>query len=176
MPNVSPKHDAVWVRQLAAELKLKGHPVKRLLAQAGLEARSINAEGARIPFDKCAAFFELAAEATGDDCLGLQFGQGRDVRDAGLIAYVALSSPTLADAIDNLSRYLRVFSDAVAMETGELEERGRLGWSFRAPASQRIIQASEYSAVSLLARIIHQDEGVSRFRIGSPGAAGFGWC
>jgi hypothetical protein len=25
-------------------------------------------------------------------------------------------------------------------------------------------------------RIIHQDEGVSRFRIGSPGVAGFGWC
>jgi hypothetical protein len=30
--------------------------------------------------------------------------------------------------------------------------------------------------IQLLARIIHQDEGVSRFRIGSPGAAGFGWC
>ena len=27
-----------------------------------------------------------------------------------------------------------------------------------------------------LTRIIHQDEGVSRFRIGSPGVAGFGWC
>ena len=27
VPNASPKHDAVWVRELAAELKLKGHPV-----------------------------------------------------------------------------------------------------------------------------------------------------
>jgi hypothetical protein len=30
------------------------------------------------------------------------------------------------------------------------------------------------NAISQLTRIIHQDEGVSRFRIGSPGAAGFG--
>ena len=85
MPNISPSHDAVWVRQLAAELKIKGHPAKNLLAQVGVEARTINAEGARIPFDKYAAFFELAAEATGDDCLGLSFGSTRDVRDVGLL-------------------------------------------------------------------------------------------
>ena len=48
LPNVSPKHDAVWVRQLAAELKLKGHPAKRLLAQVGLDERNLNAGGARI--------------------------------------------------------------------------------------------------------------------------------
>ena len=158
MPNASPKHDAVWVRELAAELKLKGHPVKRLLAQAGLDARAINAEGARIPFDKYAAFFELAAEATGDDCLGLHFGQTRDMRDAGLIGYVGFSSPTVLDMINNLNRYRRVFSDAVEIETGELEERGRLGWGFRATASQRIIQASEFSAVNLL-RTLRQMTG-----------------
>jgi hypothetical protein len=32
------------------------------------------------------------------------------------------------------------------------------------------------SIMTLLTRIIHQDEGVLRFRIGSPGVAGFGWC
>lgn len=150
MSNVSPSHDAVWVRQLAAELKLKGHPVKRLLAQAGLEARALNAEGARIPFDKYSAFFELAAEATGDDCLGLHFGSTRDVRDTGLIGYVGLSSATVVDVINNLSRYRQVFSDAVEIETSELEESGRLRWGFRISASRRSIQASEFSAVNLL--------------------------
>jgi AraC-like DNA-binding protein len=150
VPNVSLSHDAVWVRELAADLKLKGHPVKRLLAQAGLDARAINAEGARIPFDRYAAFFELAAEATGDDCLGLNFGQTRDVRDAGLIGYVGLSSPTVLDVIKNISRYRRVFSDAVEIETDELEERGRLSWGFRVTAPRRIIQASDFSAVNLL--------------------------
>ncbi len=92
MPRSSIKHDAVWVRQLAAELKLRGHPVKRLLAQVGLDERSLNADGARIPFAKHAAFFELAAEVTEDGCLGLHFGQTRNTRDAGLIGYVGLGS------------------------------------------------------------------------------------
>ncbi|MHA1530347.1 MAG: AraC family transcriptional regulator [Alphaproteobacteria bacterium] len=131
-------------------MKLKGHPVKRLLAQAGLDQRSLNADGARIPFDKHAAFFELAAEVTRDNCLGLHFGQTRETRDAGLIGYVGLSSPTLMDAIKNLARYRRVFSDAVEIEIGELEERGRLRWWFHGAAAQRPRQCLEFSAANFL--------------------------
>jgi len=146
----SPKHDAVWARQLAAELKLRGHPAKRLLAQVGLEERSLNADGARIPFAKHAAFFELAAEATRDGCLGLHFGQTRDTRDAGLIGYVGLSSPTLMDAIKNMCRYRRVSSDALEVEIDALEERGRLRWWFRGLTSQRSRQFLEFWATNAL--------------------------
>ncbi len=73
MSRPSLKHDAVWARQLAAELRLRGHPAKRLLAQFGLDERSLNAERARISTAKYAAFFELAADVTGDSCLGLHF-------------------------------------------------------------------------------------------------------
>jgi AraC-like DNA-binding protein len=150
LPRPSPKHDAVWARQLFGELKLKGHPAKRLLTEAGLDERSLNSEGARIPFDKYADFFELAAEATSDACLGLHFGQTRDARDAGLIGYVGLSSPKVADAINNISRYRRVFSDAVEIEAGDFEESGRLRWVFPSSAAHRFIQASEFSAANLL--------------------------
>ena len=112
MPRPSPKHDAVWARQLAADLKRRGHPAKRLLAQVGLDERSLNAEVASIPTAKYAAFFELAAEVTGDGCLGLRFGQTRETRDAGLIGYVGLSSPTLIDAIKNVSRLVRAIPQA----------------------------------------------------------------
>ena len=158
MSRPSPKHDAVWAQQLAAELKLKGHSVKRLLAQVGLNERGLNAEGARIPFDKYATFFELAAEATGDTCLGLHFGQTRDARDTGLIGYVGLSSPTVADAIKNISRYRRVFSDAIEVDAGDLEESGRLCWGFRTSVAHRFIQASEFSTVNLL-RALRQMTG-----------------
>ncbi len=150
MPRSSIKHDAVWVRQLAAELKLRGHPVKRLLAQVGLDERSLNADGARIPISKHAAFFELAAEVTRDDCLGLHFGQTRDARDAGLLGYVGLSSPTLMDVIKNVARYRRVFSDAVELEIDAFEERGRLRWWFRGLGSQRPRQCIEFSAANFL--------------------------
>jgi AraC-like DNA-binding protein len=140
----------VWARQLAAELKLRGHPAKRLLAQVGLGERSLNADGARISFAKHAAFFELAAEVTRDGCLGFHFGQTRETRDAGLIGYVGLSSPTLMDTIKNLARYRRVFSDAVEIEIDALEERGRLRWWFHGAASQRPRQYIEFSATNLL--------------------------
>ena len=150
MSHPSPKYDAVWARQLAAELKLRGHPAKRLLAQVGLDERSLKGDDARIPFAKYAAFFELAAEVTRDGCLGFHFGQKRDTRDAGLIGYVGLSSPTLMDAIKNLARYRRVFSDAVEIEIDALEERGRLRWWFHGLGSQRPRQSLEFWATNLL--------------------------
>jgi AraC-like DNA-binding protein len=140
----------VWARQLAAELKRRGHPAKRLLAQVGLNERNLNADGARIPFTKHAAFFDLAAEVTRDGCLGLHFGQTRDTRDAGLIGYVGLSSPTLMDAIKNISRYRRVFSDALEIEIDALEERGRLRWWFHRAASQSPRQSLEFWATNVL--------------------------
>jgi AraC-like DNA-binding protein len=150
MPKTSPLHDAVWARQLAEQLKTGGHPVKRLLAEAGIVPRSLNAEGGRLPFNLIATFFELAADAAGDNCLGLRFGQTRDARDAGLIGYVGLSSPTVLGALRNLDRYRRVFSDAVEIRADALEETGILCWNFCAPPTLRKRQLIEFSATNLV--------------------------
>jgi AraC-like DNA-binding protein len=150
MPETSPLHDAVWARQLAEQLKTSGQPVKRLLAEVGIEPRSLNAEGARLPFDRIATFFELAADAMGDDCLGLRFGQTRESRDAGLIGYVGLSSPTVLGALRNLDRYRQVFSDAIEIRADALEETGILRWDFRASPTQRKQQFLEFSATNLV--------------------------
>ena len=150
MALIPPKHDAVWVRELVAELRERGHPVERLLAEVGLSESRINVDGARVSFAKHAAIFELAAETTGDDHLGLHFAETRETRNAGLIAYVGISSSNLFDTITNLSRYSRVFSDAVEIQTDELEMRGRLGWDFGGVALQRARQSSEFAAANLI--------------------------
>ena len=54
------------------------------------------------------------------------------------------------DAIKNLARYRRVFSDAVEIEIDALEERGRLLWWFHGAAAQRPRQYIEFSATNLL--------------------------
>src|SRR6516164_11142478 len=66
---------AIWVRQLAQELAKQGYPVRQLLTQAGISERALQGKDARIPFTKNAAFFELAAEATDNTNLGLEFAQ-----------------------------------------------------------------------------------------------------
>lgn len=150
MSRPMPAHDAVWVRQLAAWLERQGYPVERLFRQVGLKTRDIEADGSRVPFGKHAAFFEAAAQMTGDGCLGLHFGQTRDTRDAGLIGYVGLSSATLLDAIRCLCRYRRVFSDAVEFDGGTLEIDGRLQWWFAGMPLQPPRQCLEFGMTNLL--------------------------
>lgn len=150
MTRPSPAHDAVWVRQLAGELAARGYPAKQLLAQIGLDERDIATDRARIPFAKHAAFFELASKTVGDPCLGLNFGKTRETRDAGLLGYVGLSSPTLLDGIRSLSQYRRVFSDASEIDVDGLEITGRVRWWFYGLGRDLPRQCLEFAASNIV--------------------------
>jgi AraC-like DNA-binding protein len=141
---------AVWARQLVEKLKVEGHPTKSILAEAGIDPRVLNTTGAMLPFERIATLFERASEVSGDDCLGFRFAQSRDVRDAGLLGYIGLSSPTVLAALRNLERYSRVFSDAIEFQSGELEETGILGWRFRASATVYQRQFTEFSITNVV--------------------------
>lgn len=150
MDEVSPLHGAVWARQLAEDLARRGVPPGPLLARAGLGRASLAEEGARVPLDRMAAFFEAAAQATADACLGLRFGLARDARDAGLIGYVGLSAPDLRSALTGLARFHRVFSDAVAIDISRLGE-GHVAWAFRGDPALPRGQMQAFSAGNILA-------------------------
>jgi AraC-like DNA-binding protein len=141
---------AIWVRQLAEELAKQGYPVRQLLTQAGISERALQGKDARIPFTKNAAFFEFAAEATENSNLGLEFAQSRDTRDAGLLGYVGLNSPTVKDALKNLSRYRHVMSDALEINVDELENSGTIRWWRRGLAPARCRQYMEFGTTNLI--------------------------
>jgi AraC-like DNA-binding protein len=141
---------AIWVRQLAEELAKQGHPVRQLLTRAGISERALGGKDARMPFTKNAAFFELAAEATENSNLGLEFAQSRDTRDAGLLGYVGLNSPTVKDALKNLSRYRHVMSDALEINVDELENSGTVRWWRRGLAPARCRQYMEFGNTNLV--------------------------
>ena len=165
MDELSPLHGAVWVRQLAEDLSRRGVPPGPLLARAGLGRAALAAEGARAPVDRVAAFFELAAEVTGDACLGLRFGLTRDARDAGLIGYVGLSSPDLRAALRGLARFHRVFSDAVTVDVSQLEA-GEVAWAFRGDPGRPRGQLQAFSLANILAFL----RGATGRRLGLRGA------
>jgi len=145
------KELAVWARQLAEELAKQGYPVKQLLTQAGLAERDLQGKDARISFTKNAAFFEIAAEVTENSNLGFEFAQSRETRDAGLIGYVGLNSPTVKDALKNLSHYRHVMSDALEIDVDELEKNGIVRWWRRglAPAA-RSRQFMEFGTTNII--------------------------
>ena len=142
------EHDPIWTRQLAAELKQQGVPIQGLLAKAGIQARVLNTERARIRFAKSAAFFEAASEATNDPLLGFRFGQTRDTEDAGILGYVGLSSATLGDAAKNMCRYRKVANEAVELQLRDFDATGRMRWWFQIPATAPIRQFREFSATN----------------------------
>jgi AraC-like DNA-binding protein len=142
--------NVIWAKQLAEKLKVEGHPTKSILAEAGIDPRTLNTNGAMLPFEKIAKFFEGASEVSGDDCLGFRFAQSRDARDAGLLGYIGLSSPTVLAALRNLERYSRVFSDAIEFRSVDLEETGILSWRFRASATVYQRQFTEFSLTNVL--------------------------
>ena len=117
----------VWARLVVQELKKHGVDVEAALTEAGLEHRQvIRAEG-WVPYANHARLFEIAARELKDDCFGLKFARTIDVRDVGVLAYLGVASQTLEDAIRNLARYTRVFSEAfefdlkVEGDTGTIE-------------------------------------------------------
>ena len=144
------KETAVWARQLAEELAKQGYPVKQLLTRAGLAELDLQGKDARISFAKDAAFFELAADATENSNLGLQFAQSRETRDAGLVGYVGLNSPTVKDTLKNLSRYRHVMSDALEINIDQLEKSGTLKWWRRGLAPARSRQFMEFGTTNLI--------------------------
>jgi AraC-like DNA-binding protein len=116
-----PTVDARWACLVADLLEAKQVEPEGLLRQAGLSRRQVSDPDQRIPFRKHALLFELAAEACREPYFGLRLGAHLDVRDAGLLGYVALSSPTFGQALNNVARYHRVLTEGFQLSF-ELDE------------------------------------------------------
>jgi AraC-like DNA-binding protein len=106
-----PTVDARWACLVADLLEAKQIEPEGLLRQAGLSRRQVSDPDQRIPFRKHALLFELAAEACKDPYFGLKLGARVDVREAGLLGYVALSSLTFGQALKNVVRYHRILTE-----------------------------------------------------------------
>ena len=111
----TPKTSVVGARMAVEELRRQGADADKALGEAGLEMRTLNRDGAWIPFLKHAALLDVAVQETGDNFFGLHVAARLDPRDLGAIGYIGLSSQTLGDALLNLERYLATFTEALAI-------------------------------------------------------------
>lgn len=146
----TPKHGAVFVQVLARDLLEQGFSEQKVFGGTGFGPSLLQKDKPFAPFDDIAGFFEHAADLTGDDTLGFLRGAKREMRRTGLISYVGLSSPTVSDFIQNVTRYRQVFSDAVEIDIGRLERDGILRWHFSVPTMVRRRQYVEFGASGLL--------------------------
>ena len=91
-----------------------------LLTQCRLSPEAL-AEHKRIDAASQVAFLDLVARVTGDDFLALTLAEDFDLRELGMLYYVAASSRLLGEALARLARYGRVANEALVVKVDNAE-------------------------------------------------------
>jgi AraC-like DNA-binding protein len=113
--------EARWATYVADDLRRAGHALDGPLRDVGLARADLASPEARISYGGFMALIERAALLLAEPGYGLKLGVSHDVRDNGLLGFIALNSPTLRDALVNVQRYLAVTNegtDAVLESAG----------------------------------------------------------
>ncbi len=97
----------VPARLALAHLERKHIDPDPLLRRCGLERASLD-EQKRISLTSQIAFLNEVGGAVGNDWLGLDLADQVDLREMGMIYYVASSSHTFEEALRRLMRYVRL--------------------------------------------------------------------
>jgi AraC-like DNA-binding protein len=100
----------VWARLREAGIQADG-----LLSKAGLTLEQIQDRKARLSVESQIKFLELGAEALHDDALGFHLARDFDLREIGLLYYVAASSGTVAEALSKTERYCRLANEGISL-------------------------------------------------------------
>jgi len=132
------------------DLADQGYSEQQIFHRSGLSWALLEPDKPVAEIDRVASLFENAARLAGDDLLGFTRGQTREMRRSGLISYVGVSSPTITDFVKNVTRYRRVFSDAIELDCDMLESNGILKWHFSVPVKVKRRQLVEFAASGLI--------------------------
>ncbi len=106
-----------------ARAQQAGAALAPLLAGAGLTEAQVLDRAARIEVRHQIEFLNLVAPAVDDPFLGFHLAQTCDLRELGLLYYVAASSQTLGDAWRRASRYTSVVNEGLGLRYVEAQDR-----------------------------------------------------
>ena len=90
---------------VTAHIAKNNGDVDSILGSVGIRPRDISNPINELNLVQYCNLFEIAAGKTGNDNIGLEFGQNFAPRQLGPIGYAAISSPTLSAALRNMEKY-----------------------------------------------------------------------
>src|SRR5262249_31154192 len=111
----TPTAAGLATRLANAYLEQKGVDPAPLLSRCQLTARALE-DRSRISAISQIKFLDFASEATGDEWICVTLAEDFDLREMGLLYYVAASSHRLGDALKRLERYARVGNEALIIK------------------------------------------------------------
>jgi AraC-like DNA-binding protein len=134
--------------------KSEGVDVAPLLAHAGLTTAIIEDRNARVGVADQIEFVDRVAKALGDKNLGFHLAFDHDVREMGLLYYVAASADTLGTALRRVERFSGIQNEGVRIKV----TRGktvRVSFDYSGVARHTDVQQIEFIIGSML-RIFRQ--------------------
>jgi AraC-like DNA-binding protein len=132
-----------------ADARRAGIELKPLLQKAGLTHQQINDRGARLSVQQQIEFLNVTAKALGDEFFGFHLAHLPDLRELGMLYYVAASSETLGDALRRAARYSTIANEAVSVKCVE-ESDIRLVFSYVGVARHRDRHQIEFLMTALI--------------------------
>ena len=105
--------EARWATYIADDLRRAGHTLDGPLKEVGLSRTDVASPEGRISYASYMGLIEQAALLLAEPGYGLKLGASHDVRDNGLLGFIALNSPTLGDALANVERYISVTNEGL---------------------------------------------------------------
>ena len=121
----------VWTRGIAARetlryLDRKGIDAQPLLSKSELSRAQLTQHPGGVSATSQHRFLELAAVETDDPLLGLHVAAAMDLREIGLLFYLAASSATVAEALEHLAEYAATTSEEIRLEISQQQNETRL--------------------------------------------------
>ena len=151
--NEIPSEAFVWTRGIVAREAMRyldrhGIDAEPLLAKAELSRAQLLQDPEGISAACQHRFLELAAADTDDPLLGLHVAAGMDLREFGLLFYLAASTATVAEAVQELALYAATTSQEIYLEVASQRESTLLTFR-RVPAVEESCrQHAEFIALS----------------------------
>ena len=105
-----------------ARARRAGIELRPLLQKAGLTDHQVKDSGARLPVQHQIQFLNLVADALQDEFLGFRLAQLPDLRELGLLFYVAASSETLGDVLQRVARYSSISNEGLSLKYLNVED------------------------------------------------------
>ncbi len=103
--------------------------VDKIFGQVGIRQNDIDNPINELNLMQYCNLFEVAATATGNDNIGLEFGRTFTPQQLGPIGYAAISSPTLSAALRNMEKYFAAHQGQTSF--GLIQDSEMLWLSYR---------------------------------------------
>jgi AraC-like DNA-binding protein len=150
----------LWTRGIAARETLRyldrnGIDAEPMLSKAELSRARLIEDLGGVSVASQHRFLEIAAAETSDPLLGLHVAAAMDLREFGLLFYLAASSETVAEALEYLARYVATATEEIRLEISRQKDETLLTFRRVLGFDEPIRQQSELGALGL-ARVLRK--------------------